>query len=325
MGGSGDAAASVLVLVVVLGGGAFLGAGGIAWASELAVVTSCMDLHADQTPATFTATLGNVPDLVTVDAAPYRFSAEEVTIPSRTAGISLGAWWAAPKKPETRVVIVVHGKLSCRHGPAVLLPAGMLHKAGFGVLMIDLRNHGTSDRDNGNWARGTDEWQDVLGGFDWLRARGIPAASIGLAGYSVGAGASVCALGHEPTAAAAWLDSPYSGIVSMKVAGPLKAVLAPVAMVMGQVLGGDPLLGETPEEVFRTRLAGRPVAVVHGDADQTIPVEQGERLAVAAGVGGTKVTPWIVAGAGHIESAFLQPAEYERRMAAFFKASLKVG
>ena len=317
----------VPVLVVVLGGGAYLGAGGIAWASELAVDTSCMDLHADQTPATFTATWGKVPDLVTVDAAPYRFPAEEVRIPSRTAGISLGGWWAAPKKPETRVVVVVHGKLSCRHDPAVLLPAGMLHKAGFGVLMIDLRNHGTSDRDNGHWAGGTDEWQDVLGGFDWLRARGIPAASIGLAGYSMGAGASVYALGHEPTAAAAWLDSPYADIVSMsmKVAGPLKGVLVPGAMVMGQVLGGDPLLGETPEEVFRTRLAGRPVAIVHGDADQTIPVEQGERLAVAAGVGGTEVTPWIVAGAGHIESAFLQTAEYERRMAAFFKASLKVG
>lgn len=317
----------VSVLVVVLAGGVYLGAGGIAWATTLAVDTSCMELHSDQTPANFTATWGKPPDVVTVDAAPYRFSAEDVTIPSRTAGISLGAWWAAPKKGETRAIIVVHGKLSCRHDPAVLLPAGMLHKAGFGVLMIDLRNHGTSDSDNGHWAGGTDEWQDVLGGFDWLRAKGIPAASIGFAGYSMGAGATVYALGHEPSAAAAWLDSPYADIVSMsmKVAGPLKAVLVPGAMVMGQVLGGDPLLGETPEEVFRTRLAGRPVAIVHGDADQTIPVEQGERLAAAAGVGGTKVTPWIVAGADHIESAFLQTAEYERRMNAFFKASLKAG
>lgn len=315
----------VLVLVIVLAGGVYLGAGGIAWASELAVDTSCMDLHSDQTPANFTATWGQPPDVVTVDAAPYRFSdAQEVKIPSRTSGISLGGWWAAPTKPETRAVVVVHGKLSCRHDPAVLLPAGMLHKAGFGVLIIDLRNHGTSDRDNGHWAGGTDEWQDVLGAFDWLRGRGIPAASIGFAGYSMGAGATVYALGHEATAAAAWLDSPYADIMSMslKVAGPIKAVLVPGAMVMGQVLGGDPLLGETPEDVFETRLAGRPVAIVHGDADETIPVEQGKQLAAAAAVGGTKVTPWIVAGAGHIESAFLQTAEYARRMTVFFRTSL---
>ena len=44
----------------------------------------------------------------------------------------------------------------------------MLHRAGFGVLLIDLRNHGASDIDNGRWAGGSKEFLDALGAWDWL-------------------------------------------------------------------------------------------------------------------------------------------------------------
>jgi alpha-beta hydrolase superfamily lysophospholipase len=314
----------VLVLGVALAVGAYLTAGAVAWATTTEVDTSCMTLHGDVTPATFTAIWGT--GSLQPDTAPYRFDAQEAAIPSRTAGISLGAWWAPPADPRAGAVIVVHGKLSCRHDPVVLLPAGMLHRAGFGVLMIDLRNHGTSDGDNGHWAGGADEWLDVLGAFDWLRGRGFPAASIGLVGLSMGAGAVSLAVGNEPAVPAAWLDSPYADIVSMSMevakASGNPEWLVPGALLMGQLIGGDNFLGDSPERAFAERLAGRPVAIVHGTADTTIPVAQGERLAEAATRGGTPVVPWIVDGARHVESAFVQTAEYERRLAAFFRVNL---
>jgi dipeptidyl aminopeptidase/acylaminoacyl peptidase len=315
----------VLLLVILVVGGAYLGASAMAWSKVTATDTSCMTLHADQTPANFTATWGDKGP--TVDATPYRFTdAKEVSFPSLTPGLTIRGWWAPPTDPKAGVVIVVHGKLSCRHDPVNLLPAGMVHRSGLGVLLIYLRNHGTSDVEDGHWAGGADEWQDVLGAWQWLRGRGYAANSIGALGLSMGAGAVSLAMGHEPQLAAAFLDSPYADIVQMSVdvAGKTNqpAFLVPGALFMGQVIAGDNFLGDSPERAFAERLNGRPVDIVHGTADQTIPVEQGKQLARAAARGGTPVVPWILDGVQHVQSAFVKPAEYERRVTAFFRDHL---
>ena len=38
----------------------------------------------------------------------------------------------------------------------VLVPAGILHRAGFGILALDLRNHGDSAVPDGRWAGGAE-------------------------------------------------------------------------------------------------------------------------------------------------------------------------
>jgi fermentation-respiration switch protein FrsA (DUF1100 family) len=92
---------------------------------------------------------------------------------------------------------------------------------------------------------------------------------------------------------------------------------------MGQLLSGVPLLGESPADRFREGgLGGRPVFIVHGDRDGTIDVSQGRALAAAATEGGSPAQLWIVAGAGHEQSAFLATEEYERRLVAFFAETL---
>jgi dipeptidyl aminopeptidase/acylaminoacyl peptidase len=313
------------VIVVLVAGVAYLGAGALAWNASTTVRGNCATVHAAQAPSTFEA-LYNTD--VRLDAAPYRFDvAEDVSFPSRTSAITLRAWWAPPVAPETRSVIVVHGRNSCRHDPAVLLPAGMVHRAGFGVLIVDLRDHGDSDRENGHWAGGVDEWQDVLGAWDWLRAQGAPADSIGALGLSMGAGAVSHALGHEPQLAAAFLDSPYANIVRMseEVAedGGDPPWIVPGAMLMAQLITGDDFLGPSPESIFQTALDGRPVDIVHGEDDTTIPVDEGRSLAEAATRGGSPVEPWIVGDADHVEAAFVRPKAYERRVTAFFDANLE--
>ena len=43
---------------------------------------------------------------------------------------------------------------------------------GFGVLLMDLRDHGDSEGDDARFAGGSEEYLDVLGGWDWVRAQG---------------------------------------------------------------------------------------------------------------------------------------------------------
>jgi alpha-beta hydrolase superfamily lysophospholipase len=316
---------AALVAVIVLAGGAYLGAAALAWNEQTATNGGCVIEHAAEAPSTFRGLYGGVEE---IDAAPYRFDdARDVSFPSRTAGLTLRAWWAPPVAPETRAVIVVHGRNSCRHDPSVLLPAGMVHRDGFGVLMVDLRDHGDSDYEDGHWAAGVDEWQDVLGAWDWLRAQGLPAASIGALGLSMGAGAVSLAMGREPQLAAAFLDSPYANLfsASAKVADEAgkPGWLVPGALLMGQLISGDDFLGPSPETMFESRLAGRPVDIVHGTADSTILVGEGIRLAEAATRGGSPVDPWIVEGARHVETAFLHPDRYAERVTAFFARTLE--
>jgi len=315
----------VAATAVVVLGAVYLGASAYAWASLTAVDGQmCSAEHAKQTPATFTAVWGGKEFL---DATPYRFGdAVDVELSSRTPGLTLRGWWAPPVAPETRAVIVVHGRESCHRDPAVLLPAAMVHRQGFGVLMVDLRDHGDSDREDGHWAGGADEWQDVLGAWDWLRAKGYPPEAIGALGLSMGAGAVTMAMGNEQGLLAAFLDSPYANIVEMSADVAAKtnrpAFLVPGALLMGQLISGDDFLGDSPERAFEQRLNGRAVDIVHGTADGTIPVEQGLRLAEAAGRGGTAVDPWILDGVEHVQAAFIEPEEYERRVTDFFRDHL---
>ncbi len=85
------------------------------------------------------------------DTAPYWMPYfEEVSIPSRTPSISISGYYIPADGSEliserpAKTIIIVHGRNDCRRRPQSLTPAGMLHRHGFNVLAIDLRNHGDS-------------------------------------------------------------------------------------------------------------------------------------------------------------------------------------
>jgi pimeloyl-ACP methyl ester carboxylesterase len=80
---------------------------------------------------------------------------EDVRIPSRDAGIELAGWWLPSAQADAPAVIVVHGVAACRRDHTVLLPAGMLHRNGFSVLLVDYRDHGDATIEDGRFAAGT--------------------------------------------------------------------------------------------------------------------------------------------------------------------------
>jgi hypothetical protein len=73
---------------------------------------------------------------------------ETVRFPSRQPGINIAGWWVTGQ-PGAPAVILVHGIGGCKNAIDMLVPAGMLRRNGFSVLLIDVRNVGESDTDNG--------------------------------------------------------------------------------------------------------------------------------------------------------------------------------
>lgn len=318
-------AAAALLLCVLFGVGVYVGAGVIAYQDLSAVRAHCAGTtHASDTPADFTINDGAASPQP--DVAPYRFTdATEVSFPARGDDLTIRAWYAPPREPGGPVVILVHGFNACRRDWNVLLPAGMLHRAGFGVLLPDLRNHGESDSDGGRWAGGAKEYRDVLGAWDWLVEEGVPPSRIGIFGMSLGAATVVIATGEEPRVAATWADSSYA---SFAIAAAEYAEqrgypgwVADPAVLIGRRLGDPELAVRDPSEEL-AHLAGRPLFIVQGTADTIVLPHNATDLAADAMAGGTAVEPWLVSGAGHTESMLLAMDAYRDRLIAFFSGAI---
>lgn len=316
----------------------YAGAGLYVLETGTAVSGVCRSEHAAFTPAAWTANTWVSDDFSTTgfDVTPYLMpSFEDVTFPSRgDPGITIHAWWipappaiaAAGLAVASPAVIVVHGLGSCRRDPAILLPAGMLHREGFGVLMMDMRDSGDSSDEDGRYGAGSDEYRDVLGAWDWLVGRGVDPSAIGAFGQSGGAPAVVNAMAEEPRFAAGWEESGPSDMAAV-IREELKRlgfpeILAPAAAAWDRAFGDD-IIAMSPLTEAK-KIGARPFQVVHGSGDKRVSVHHGIDLAAALKAANPAATPaWIIDGGQHVQGPFRQPAEYQGRLAAFFGAALR--
>ncbi|HKF84370.1 MAG TPA: alpha/beta hydrolase [Candidatus Limnocylindrales bacterium] len=259
--------------------------------------------------------------------ADVRFRSRDPAIPD----LELAGWWLPADKEDAPAVVVVHGVQSCRREANVLVPAGMLHRAGFSVFLIDARDHGDSDGHDGRFAAGTDEHLDVLGAWDWVRAQGVPAARIGLLGMSFGAINSVIAGGEDRRVAAVWADSvatrmgeAIGNFVVDQLGDPtgVSRLLVPGGLVWARIIAGDDLTRYDPiDEVGR--YADRWIAFVQGEEDRVLPPAMADAMHGAAVAAGARTAPlWVAPGAGHGEALFFEPDAYERRLVDFFTDAL---
>ena len=313
--------ATVCVVALALAIAGYLAAGLVVY-DQLSVATaSCGGRFEANSPAAF-----EVPD---VDTAPYAMPEfEAVTIPSRDAGIQLSAWYVpVPTFASGPAVVLIHGLDSCKREGQLLLAAGMLHRAGIAVLLIDLRNHGDSTVVNGRYAGGTREYRDALGGWDWLVAeRGFAPERVGLYGQSLGAATALIATGEEPRVAAVWEDSSYADL-DIAVQAELERNDYPTWLrfggyLMARLRSGDDLLSLSPIGAV-AKLDGRPIFITHGTGDTRLSVQYASDLAAAVQADGGAVEPWIIDDVEHTQAIVEQTAEYERRLATFFTTALR--
>lgn len=320
--------AAVLAVLLVLG---YAGVSYAVYDGLTKAKGGCWDAYKANTPGAFTA------DATTWGAGvadPYQMSgAQDVTFHSRDTAIpnvDLAAWWVPAKGPDAAsapAVIVLHGVLSCRRETSVLMAAGMLHNHGYSVLVMDMRNHGDSGFDtDGRIAVGSDEYLDLLGGWDWVRAQGVPANRIGVASFSFGTGVAVIAGGQEPGVQAVWADSSFPRTeqamgLFLKDQTGLPDILIPGAVVWGKVNGIDFLKFNPITEV--AKYSSRSLAFVHGSQDKVLPAEFATTMHDAGTAAGAKVADvWVVEKAGHTQAILVDPKGYEARLVAFFDGAI---
>ena len=194
---------------------------------------------------------------------------------TRVPDLVLRAWWIPGEDEAGPTVILVHGRDSCRRDENILLPAGMLHRNGFGVLLMDQRDHGDSDDEDLRFAGGSEEYLDVLGAWDWLVAEGVPEEHIGILGMSFGAATTVIAGGEEPRSGRCG-RTPRSATSRRRCASTSCSAATPRssnphAVVMARLTAGDDLTAKSPLGAIPA-YAGRPLAIAHGTDDTTILV-----------------------------------------------------
>lgn len=306
---------------IVLAALVYLGAGYVVY-TQLGNVRHSCDTHLTNRPDHFT----NISKWPELDYTPYFMAQyEEVHFPSRYANLQLSAWYVAGE-PNAPAVILVDGLGGCKYAQAVLLPAGMLARNGFTVLILDLHDTGDSAGDDGYSTIGIDENMDIQGAWDWLIAeKGFTPGRIGISGNSLGGATALYAFVDEPRMAALFLNSPIANLPQVireeltRVGYP--SWLAPGGLLMAQLLTGRNLVERSPLTEIQ-RMGNRPVFVIHSTADKRVAIHHSQQLQAAAEGRGEHVTFWYVEGADHMRIPAVYPAEFEEKIVTFFHTAL---
>lgn len=246
----------------------------------------------------------------------------DVTLRTRD-GVAIAAWHL-PVPGADAAVVLVHGHEASRTWEfAQRFPelAATLQANGYHVVMLDLRGHGASGGER--FSFGHLERLDVIAAVDLLAAEGVPHGQVGVLGVSMGAATAIGAAADDPRIGALWADSGYADILPILEMRWPSASGLPMVFLHGTRLahrwrfGFD--LGGVRPEVELARVAPRPIQLVHGTADRTVPYEHALRLAAAA-----PSDLWTLPGGEHARAYPDDPVGYAARVLDFFDAALRV-
>ena len=241
------------------------------------------------------------------------FEYRETTFPS-TDGLSLDAWWV-PEAGSSRAAVLVHGRGDSKSSAYVLQTAPVYIRAGFNVLMIDLRGGTCSKRRFGT--AGYQESRDVLGALRWLEERGFDTKEVVLHGWSTGAAAVVRAAPRTGVAAVVaeggHADLPLLlGSLIPGKRGP-SIPLSYTALLAARLLGVefDPFDLRPRQDAARLHEEGVPLLIIHSRDDGVVPFEHARLLAEAH----PSAVLWGIEGYAHT-AAYSHP-EYRQRLSGF--------
>lgn len=225
-------------------------------------------------------------------------------LPYRTASIvtergrRLFAWHIPPPAggPAPHLA-VMHGWGA--NAEDMLPVAAPLRQAGYGVLLVDARNHGRSDRDGHSSMPRFAE--DLAHAFDWLERQ--PEASpgcIALLGHSVGAAAALLAAARlrKPAAVVALAAFRHPEIVMRRFLALHRVPYRPLGWLICRYV--ERVIGERFDGIAPVNTAARvrcPTLVLHGADDTTTPPEDSEAIAASLPEGLGRLT--ILPGVGH--------------------------
>ncbi|MEM7426531.1 MAG: alpha/beta fold hydrolase, partial [Pseudomonadota bacterium] len=231
-------------------------------------------------------------------------------------GLDVAAWHA-DLDPDAALIILAHGNRSDRR--SLIGRAAMLTRAGYAVLLLDLRAHGESPGAHRSFGYG--EARSIVAAIGYVRSR-WPSRKVGLIGISLG-GASAIVAARQARADAYVLEAVYSDLRTAaqnrfaKRLGELGRVVADLVLLqvpwrLGFYLDELSMTARIPE-------IKAPVLMIAGDRDRRTTVDDTRALFAAAE---EPKTLWMIPGARHEDFHARQPREYERSVLSFFRTSL---
>jgi len=244
-----------------------------------------------------------------------------ISFPSASGGVKLAGWWV-PASGATMTVVLAHGYTANREEDWIpgFAVTDLLHEMGTNVLLFDFRGEGAS---KGHLVTiGAKEQWDVVGAARKasLEAPGLPVA---VWGFSMGASAAILAAEDDPSIRAVVADSPYANL------GPYLWKNLPewtglpaipfnwiILTIMPELTGAD--IGAADPISRVAALGKRPLLLVAGTKDKTIPMANARALYRAAARTDPNTRLWIVPQADHVQSFQLRPVAYANKLWALF-------
>ena len=249
---------------------------------------------------------------------------EEVYFSSRQKDIKISGWLFNyfPNRP---VVIVVHGIFpngKCK--PESNIIANLLIKNKINALTIDLRNYGESTKISKYENLGLNEYNDVLGAFDFLNQIGFDKNKIGLHGISLGGTSVIFAAKKEPNIRAIWLDSAFAEF-KLILKDEIERYGIPHDFGLAVSLAGKVLTGIDPTKLSPafSLTNNQNYFFVHGDKDLRVLKHHFDYFKKYSNENNIKANFWLVNNSYHVDAMFQYHEEYGVKMRDFFEENLK--
>jgi dipeptidyl aminopeptidase/acylaminoacyl peptidase len=235
-----------------------------------------------------------------------------------TDGVPLMAWWVPSGADEdsSRAVVLVHGWGGDKSDRHVIETAPIYARAGYGVLLLDLRGSGASGGERRTL--GYQETRDVHGALAWLEKQGFKSERVVLHGWSMGAATAIRSAPGSGVAAvieeAGYADLPLILRKQIPESSGLPRFFNPGIFLAAKLfLGLDPWAVRPDEDAAHLRKEGAPLFVIHSTADEVVPFEHADLFVRAY----PEAKLWKLEGYGHAE-AYTHP-EYEERLLGFLQ------
>jgi uncharacterized protein len=257
--------------------------------------------------------------LPTRTPADYGMPYEEATV-TTTDGLRLVGWYVPSTNGAS--LMLVHGYKDNRG--SMLKVADLLHRHGYGLLILSVRAHDRSDGEliafGHNEMRDLDAWYAYEAGH-----AGVDPSAIGLFGVSMGGSLAIQFAARNPHVAAVVADSAFSSLedtveTSVKYFTGLPPFpFAPMIMFWTEREDGFDV-HEIDAKRWIPQIAPRPVFLLQGDADVVVSPQSGQRLFDAAG---EPKEFWHEADVGHAQFLQKHPEEFEKRVTGFYDRYLR--
>jgi pimeloyl-ACP methyl ester carboxylesterase len=220
-----------------------------------------------------------------------------------------------PTDKQRHLIVLVHGMWSSWHEMAWL--GRDLHNCGFDILLFDLRGHGQSDPSR--LYLGRRERADIRAVMDWAHTRGFDQDRVGWLGYSMGGATLLMEAAQNPGIQVAVIDSPFGNLPEVLKSQLSKHSGLPSVFNPGILLAARLFYGVRTDDLVPIRSARawgeRPLLLIHGESDSTVPVSQTYALAQAAGSSCQTMT-WP--GVEHVQAYDTDPEQYVQIVGNFF-------